>query len=29
MDCKKNTPQDVNYIYSGDKDYALGHKKEK
>ena len=29
MDCKKNTPQNVNYIYSGDKDYALGHKKEK
>ena len=29
MDCKKNTPQNVKYIYYGDKDCTLGHKKEK
>ena len=29
MGCKKNTPQNVNYIYYVDKDCTLGHKKEK
>ena len=29
MNCQKNTPQNVKYIYYGDKDCTLGHKKEK
>ena len=29
MDCKKNAPQNVKYIYYGDKDCTLSHKKEK